>query len=134
MEPLQLLSATGLLVAGYWAILKIALRQFETRLDERFAAQEKVRVEAKKDWDAKFEKTLAEQRTVERSMADLNTELHRDFWRREDAVRNDTVIDAKLDAMNARLDRFLTLQANCPLTGRTQRACALAGAKEKVNL
>lgn len=110
-----IVAVAATMVGAVWAVMKIALHQFDRRLDERFGAMEAARVEAKKDWDRRFEKFTDEQRAIEREFSHFQATLPREYWRREDAIRNDTKVDAKLDAMNERLEHFITLQKMCPL-------------------
>ncbi len=79
----------------------------KTLLDERFTTQEKARVEGMGHWDSRFtdlEKTLKEEgrewRRVERELLDLKAELPNLYVRREDYVRNQTIIEAKLDSIH----------------------------------
>lgn len=95
-------------VAGFGRVL---IEQFDKRLTERFAAQDKARTEAAARWDERFNQLQAasqeESRNwhrVERELLKMQAELPREYVRREDHIRFETVINAKLDAINARLD------------------------------
>jgi hypothetical protein len=85
---------------------KLLLWQFAKRLDERFVAQEKARIEGMGHWDQRFnnfENTLNEAgkewRRVERELMELKVELPHKYVRRDDYVRNQTIIESKLDAI-----------------------------------
>lgn len=95
-------------IAGFG---KLLLSQVETRLHERFAAQDT----ARKEGQESLRKTLDVHLEAERSNAQAVQALERDFlkWqadmplhyvRREDYVRGQTVIEAKLDAMYNKLE------------------------------
>lgn len=101
-------------VAGFGKLLLI---QFKTQLDQRFAAQEELRKEAATRWEAQFaelrKSNAAESNgviRVERELLKLRAELPRDYVRREDDIRKDVLINAKLDALNARIDLWLERQ------------------------
>lgn len=95
-------------VAGFG---KILLDQFERRQSERFAAHDIARAEGQKAMRDLFEQHLTE----ERRNADAVQDLERDFlrWqadlplnyvRREDYVRGQVIIEAKLDAVYNKIE------------------------------
>ncbi len=99
------------LVAGYWALARLVVAQFEKRLDERFLVQETARKEGRKAWELRFATVEAQQRELDRDFLKLKADLPIAYVRREDAVRDQTIINAKLDALNARLDLLIQEQA-----------------------
>ena len=115
--PLDLWQLITLLLAFFGAVFafgKALLAQFESRLGERFTAQETLRSEATARWDMRFDElqTASAQEAqnwhrVERDFLKFRAELPRDYVRREDHIRQETVINAKLDALNARFDLLL---------------------------
>lgn len=95
-------------VAGFG---KLLLSQVETRLQERFTAQDT----ARKEGQETLRKTLDVHLDAERTNAQALQALEREFlkWqadmplhyvRREDYVRGQTVIEAKLDALYNKLE------------------------------
>jgi hypothetical protein len=101
-------------VTALWAIGKILIAQFIARLDTRFQAMEDARIEAGKHWDNKFaaleqaaRANEDEWRKVERDVLTLKAELPVHYVRREDYVRNQTVIEAKIDGLAIRLENVL---------------------------
>lgn len=107
-ELIMLLLAFAGLIGAFG---KLLLAQFEKRLDERFRIQESSRAEAASRWDQRFtelQKAQAEEaqhwHRVERDLLSLKAELPREYVRREDHIRFETVINAKLDSINTRLD------------------------------
>ena len=111
------------LLLGFFSCIglfgRILLAQAEKRLDERFKAQEKVRDENKQHWDEKFgriENAVSDSvrlsSEVERQVLRLKADLPRDFVMRDDYVRNQTVIEAKLDAVALRLENAQLKGAN----------------------
>jgi hypothetical protein len=101
-------------VGGLWAVGKILIKQFIARLDARFQAMEDARIEAGKHWDNKFaaleqaaNANEQEWRRVERDVLTLKADLPLHYVRREDYVRNQTVIEAKIDGLAIRLENVL---------------------------
>ena len=96
------------IVAGYWAIGKLVVAQFDKRLDERFHAQDEARKEGKRQWDERFQKIEARGDRFERDLTQLMRDLPSSYVRREDAIRENTTLNAKLDALNARMEHLIT--------------------------
>lgn len=95
-------------VAGFGRVL---LDQFEKRLVEKFTTQDRQRAEAAARWDSRFNELQAasqeESRNwhrVERELLKMQADLPREYVRREDHIRFETVINAKLDALGAKID------------------------------
>lgn len=111
---LELWQMITLLLAFFGAVAgfgKILLREFETRLNERFKAMDDARSTGQQAIRDIFDKHVDE----ERRNADALQALERDFlrWqadlpihyvRREDYVRGQSVIEAKLDALYSKLE------------------------------
>lgn len=107
-----------------WAFGKVLLDQVEKRQTERFtgvekrqterfAAQEESRKEAQKHWDTKFAALDATSREesnqwqrIERELLLLKAELPVHYVRREDYIRNQTVIEAKIDGVALRIENL----------------------------
>jgi hypothetical protein len=106
--------ATGLLsvfVGIVTGLVKLLLGQFEKRLAERFAAQDAARLSASRHWEDNFAKVLERQdkdsdavQQLERSFLRFQAELPLQYVRREDFVRNQTIIEAKIDAVFSKLE------------------------------
>lgn len=99
---------------------RMLLKQFEKGQDQRFNAQEKARVEgqsaAQAHWDQRFstlEKAASEWSRIERDFLLFKADLPMTFVMRDDYVRNQTVIEAKLDGLALRLE-------NAQLKGKIQ--------------
>ena len=79
----------GITIAGLFIGLgKVLLMQFERRIDERLQA---------------LASDSAAWRDLEREFHRLRAELPEKYVRREDYIRGQTVIEAKLDAINSEL-------------------------------
>ena len=88
---------------------KLLLHQFEKRQGDRFQAMEKAREEASLRWDQRFaslEEAAREWVRVERDFLEWKAQLPMTFVIREDYVRNQTVIEAKLDSVMLRIENL----------------------------
>lgn len=113
---LELWHLITLLLAFFGAVGvfgQILLAQMEKRLVERFAAQDSAREISQKHWDEQFNKLeLATKEEsshwlqIERDLMTLKADLPVHYVRREDYVRNQTVLEAKLDAVAVRIENI----------------------------
>lgn len=88
------------IVGGFWAVAQLALRQTEKRADERHATLNSQI--AKIDTDIKAE--VAHWQRLEREVMSLKAELPLYYVRRDDFVRVQSVIEAKLDGLALRIE------------------------------
>ncbi|EJX0630346.1 hypothetical protein ODD08_000289 [Salmonella enterica] len=84
------LSFLGVLVAAG----KMLLTQIEKRLNERFEALELARKESESGWSR-----------LEREFLEFRADMPLHYVRREDYIRGQTVIEAKLDALYSEVKR-----------------------------
>ena len=107
---LELWQMITLLLAFFGAVAgfgKILLAEFEKRQAERFEAQETSRKEAQGHWDMRFstlEKGSENWMRLERDFLKFRADLPLLYVIRDDYVRNQTVIEAKLDALAMRIE------------------------------
>lgn len=94
----------GTVAGGYWALTRLAVGQFNKALDERFQAQEKARIEGRRQSDERLQRMEINTQRLERELLELRAELPREYVRREDDIRRETVTNAKLDALAAKID------------------------------
>lgn len=92
---------------------KVLLAQIDRRLSERFQAMEKAREDAGRHWDERFGTLLEQSRreaegwaNLERDFLRFQADLPLQYVRRDDYVRNQTVIEAKLDAVALKIENF----------------------------
>lgn len=93
---------------------KLLLAQVEKRQGERFKAQELARQQAQDHWDKRFaslDQAAREWVRVEREFLEWRADLPMTYVMRDDYVRNQTVIEAKLDAVALRIEN-LQLRSN----------------------
>ncbi|MDK9603490.1 hypothetical protein [Lelliottia wanjuensis] len=83
------LSFLGMLAAGG----KMLLTQIEKRLNERFQALEDARKDAEFSWTR-----------LEREFLEFRADMPLNYVRREDYIRGQTVIEAKLDALYNKIE------------------------------
>lgn len=117
LELWQLITLLLAFFSAVGAFGRVLLSQFERRLGDRFRAQELLRSEAATRWDSRFDELRQASANeaqnwhrVERDLLSLRAELPREYMRREDHIRFETTINAKLDALNARFDLLLERQ------------------------
>ncbi len=91
MPAWQLLSIAVAILGGFAGLVKLLLHQTERRLDQRFGVMDERFNAVAKDSERLRQLELG----FERLRGDMP--LH--YVRREDYVRNQTVIEAKLDAL-----------------------------------
>lgn len=98
---------------------KLLLSQIDQRLDERFDSQEDARAAAQTHWDLKFGalEQLAKQEAnqwqrLDRDLLQLRADLPLQYVRREDWIRQEVTINAKLDALAAKIDTLNQRGAN----------------------
>lgn len=115
LELFQLLGWAGgmltLFATIVTALVRLLLNQFERRLAERFAAQDEARRVASQQWDDNFRKVLERQdkdaeavQQLEKTFLKWQADLPLQYVRREDWVRNQTIIEAKLDTLATKLE------------------------------
>ena len=90
---------------------KILISQFEERLSERFKSQDEAREAGSKSLRATMEQHLQDERktaaqliSLEREFLNWKAELPINYVRREDYVRGQSIIEAKLDALYNKLE------------------------------
>ncbi len=95
-------------VAGFG---KVLVDQFERRQAERFDAHDKVRAEGQKAMRDIFDQHLNEERrnanalqALERDFLRWQADLPVQYVRREDYVRGQVIIEAKLDALYNKIE------------------------------
>ncbi len=91
---------------------KTLIIQFENRLDERFAMMDKAREAGQRHIDDRFTRLEQDSRNREREVLKLKADLPVEYLRREDAIREQVVINAKLDAVAAKMDTLQLLKAD----------------------
>lgn len=111
----------GLLLAFFGVVagfFKLLMTQQQKLLDERFAAQEKARDETRRHWDTQFaalqkaaHDETAQWQHVERELLRLKADLPEKYVLREDFVKNQTIIEGKLDRLALKIEN-LQLRGN----------------------
>lgn len=106
LEVWHLILLFAMFVSVIWAAGRLLLGQINKGLDARFASMEEARKVNTEHWDAKFKAVLEDQqkgteawRSLERDFLKFRGDLPLEYVRREDFIRNQSVIEAKLDAL-----------------------------------
>lgn len=114
----DLLKGIGPLLTGFVVALftlgKLLIGQFDKRLNERFTAQDKAREASQKHWDTKFaalENAAAaeakEWLRLEKDFLIMKGELPNQYVRRDDYIRNQSVIESKIDGLAIRIENAI---------------------------
>lgn len=98
-----LASVVATIVGGYFALAKLVVSQFNASLDARFEAQNQARQEGRKVSEDRLAAVERDYRTLQTDFLKHLAELPREYVRREDHIRFETVITAKLDALYAEM-------------------------------
>lgn len=117
IEFWPLLSGIGLLLVSFlgfvFAAGKILLSQTDKRLDQRFVGLEAIRAETAKNWEDKFTTLMVSFReeakgwqNLEKDFLKYQNVISREYVRREDYIRNQTIIEAKLDGVAMRIENL----------------------------
>lgn len=113
----QLISAAFALLVAFvgcvWVLGQLLAKQYDRRLSEQFKAQEDARKTAAAHWDDRFADLLAEMRRdvngwkgLERDFLNFRAEMPLQYVRREDFMRSQTVIEAKLDGLALKIENI----------------------------
>ena len=98
-------------IGGIWTLLKIIAIQFKRDLQERFTIQDNaskahyLQLNTRLDvLDSAVKTDAGQWQRVERELLNLKAELPLHYVRREDYIRGQSVIEAKLDGLGIKLE------------------------------
>lgn len=113
-----LISVIGGLFIGAGRLFFVLFRR---ELDTRFAAMEMARNHATEQWATRFHALDTRSQDFERRLTQLLIDLPLQYQRREDAIRQETAVIYRLDALNGKVDDRLAALAEKidALKGRT---------------
>lgn len=111
LELWQLISLLLAFFSGVAGFGRIMLGQIERRLDERFAAQDQAREagarslrELIRSYTDQVESNGRQVQQLERDFLEWKAEIPVQYVRREDYIRGQAVLEAKLDALYSKLE------------------------------
>lgn len=111
IELWHLISLMLTVLGGYWTLAKIVAGQAQKHLDARFTAQDTMRQANHQQLATRLDCIEAANREeagqwsrMERELLTLKAELPLQYVRREDYIRGQSVIEAKLDALGSKLE------------------------------
>lgn len=107
LEWWHVLLAVFNIVAAFWAIARVLMNQYSTRISEQFAAVTK-QIEALAQQGAQYGGDVLR---LERELAQLKLDTMRDFTRREDHNQAIASIRVGLDNMSLRIEKALSTGA-----------------------
>lgn len=116
LELWHLITLLMMLITAAWAAGRTFFAQFEKRLSERFAAQEAASAASHEALRHAMQQHLAKEtrvldmvQTLERDFLTWRAEMPNQYVRREDYIRNQTIIESKLDNIVTKME-ILQLQ------------------------
>lgn len=92
------------MIGGYWALAKMVVAQFNAGLDIRFEAMDRARLEGRKAFEERFRQLEAKTKELDSDVRRILIELPREYVRQQDYVRNQTVIEAKIDGLALKME------------------------------
>lgn len=118
VTPWQIASAAAALLSALTGLLlvlgRVLINQFSRRLAERFDTLEAAREASTQHWNTQFlalEKCAAEEarewQRIEREILLMKADLPVHYVRREDYIRNQSVIEAKIDGLALKIENAL---------------------------
>ena len=109
------LAVLGGLLAGGFTLMRWMMLQSERRMDERFLVMDQDRKQGQQYWLEQFTLLNSTARHFETRFAQLLADLPLQYQRREDAIRQEVAIIARLDALAGKVDRALSCELkSCP--------------------
>lgn len=96
LEAWHVVSLVAMLVGAFWAVAKLLGTQAQKHQDRRFDALEARIADEAGSWDR-----------MERELLQLKAELPLHYVRREDYIRGQSVIEAKLDGLASKFENAL---------------------------
>ena len=79
------------LIGSFWMLLSLLFKQFEQRIEKQFEA---IEADAK-EWSR-----------IEKDFLHFKAELPNQYVRREDYIRNQTIIESKLDSLALKIENW----------------------------
>lgn len=111
IEAWHLVSLALTVLGGYWSAAKIVAGQAQRHLDHRLAMQDATRDANHKSLAGRLDgidqinrEEAAQWQRLERDFLRLQAEMPLHYVRREDYIRGQSVIEAKLDALGSKLE------------------------------
>lgn len=118
IELWHLITLAISVVMGFWAVAKVTGHQFQKVIDSRFQAQSSL-AEANfgalntrmENMERASRAEAKEWSRIEREMLKWQADVPSLYVRREDYIRGQSTIEAKLDSLAARLENFVLKNA-----------------------
>lgn len=96
LEAWHVVSLVAMLITAFWAVAKVLLTQAQRHQDRRFDTLEARIADEASGWDR-----------MERELLQLKADLPLNYVRREDYIRGQSVIEAKLDGLATKFENAL---------------------------
>jgi len=106
MSLYEWLGVAAIAVGGYYTLVKVIVSQFKSDLGARFETQEQLRRVGQEKWKESLDRVERQMGRFQDDLTNLQKELPLAYVRREDAIRENTIINAKLDALHDKIDKL----------------------------
>ncbi len=103
----NLIAISLALLGGFWALITIIIRQFNASLTLRFEVLEKARQNENTKAETRFKDIEAEIHQIRNDTHIIQLDLLRTYWKRDDAIRNEAVMQAKIDGLANHLMTYI---------------------------
>lgn len=103
MTPQVITTIVLAIFAAFWGLAKLLTSQTLKQLDERFTTQDTARKAVQTHWESEFTKLEVLARSNEKDLLLMRGDLPNLYLRREDYIRGQSTIEAKLDAIASEL-------------------------------
>lgn len=103
MTPQVIVMVILAVFSSFWALSKLLMSQTLKQLDDRFKSQDSARTKAQEHWELRFTQIETLARSNEKDLLVMRGDLPNLYLRREDYIRGQSTIEAKLDAIATEL-------------------------------
>ena len=114
LELWHVISIGLAIVMGFWAMAKVTGSQFQKQLDERFLSQDKASSAQNQQINLRLasiesgnQEEARQWQRVERDMLKWMAEMPVQYVRREDYIRGQSTLEAKLDSLATKFENAL---------------------------
>jgi hypothetical protein len=101
------LTALSVVMGAFYALVKVIVFQFKSELNTKFEALEKSRAEGQNVWNLRMQTIEERAAQLEQDVRKILTDIPEKYVRREDFIRRESIIDAKLDNLALRLEQWV---------------------------
>lgn len=111
VEFWQVITLALMVITGFWAVIKVTATLFQRGIDTRFQAQTTALADHSKQVNLRLDQLdnaakadTGQWQRVERELLNLKADLPLHYVRREDYIRGQSILEAKLDGLGVKLE------------------------------